>query len=586
MYRGLFCNTARASCSIFASGLMVYDALRGTPGTELEYIELNSERRSLSTDFDFYIFNYHPATSMAWLDTTSVRRLPGLKATIVLEVSPQDPFPFVSPVDFDAYLALDPTLTERLPRVYAFPRPLEDPPTRQPLSVSLADPIIGSFGFATIDKAFDKLVTAAASEFDRATVRLNIPFGEYAGSDQRTMTSDIVAACERANAGKLRLEITHTFLEQREVVAWCAANTLNCFFYERAIPGLAAVTDQAISSGRPLAISASDTFRHIHQFVPPYPLRSLRESIALSAPEVSAMKAAWSKSRFATKFSTVLLDHAASLGVGRRRGQVTLSEKRKGTASSIVGALRRLRLGDVLPPVAVCAWRRAAGLTALPNPVLQPYSSPLLKSFSRHGEDLLLDLLLGRRASGFYVDVGANDPSLNNNTKRFYDRGWRGLNIEPNTTAFRALVQARPGDINMNIGIAELASEVTSFTLSNDNSLTTLDREQSQRTAARRVLPLAEQPVEALPLRQVLHGAGVRTIDFMSVDAEGLDLPVLRSNDWTRFRPTILVVKINISRNAIVTFLNKQGYGLMMNNLYNGIFVDLRTQDPSVLALF
>src|SRR5262249_57082534 len=91
-----------------------------------------------------------------------------------------------------------------------------------------------------------------------------------------------------------------------DLIRWCARNNLNAFLYERAMPGLAAATDQALSSGRPIAVSANDTFRHLHDYVKPYPFRSLKESIRLSGPEVARMQADWSQAAFAPTFETVL----------------------------------------------------------------------------------------------------------------------------------------------------------------------------------------------------------------------------------------------------------------------------------------
>jgi hypothetical protein len=51
--------------------------------------------------------------------------------------------------------------------------------------------------------------------------------------------------------------------------------------------------------------------------------------------------------------------------------------------------------------------------------------------YAQHGEDRSLAGLLGRRRRGFYIDVGAWDPVQDSVTKHFYDRGWRGINVEP-----------------------------------------------------------------------------------------------------------------------------------------------------------
>ncbi len=50
---------------------------------------------------------------------------------------------------------------------------------------------------------------------------------------------------------------------------------------------------------------------------------------------------------------------------------------------------------------------------------------------------------------GFYIDVGAQDPTIDSVTRAFYERGWRGINIEPNEEFFRKLEQDRPHDTNL-----------------------------------------------------------------------------------------------------------------------------------------
>ena len=54
--------------------------------------------------------------------------------------------------------------------------------------------------------------------------------------------------------------------------------------------------------------------------------------------------------------------------------------------------------------------------------------SPLV-SYAQHGEDILLHRLFPEGHRGFYLDVGANHPTLHSVTKHFYDRGWRGVNL-------------------------------------------------------------------------------------------------------------------------------------------------------------
>src|SRR5437016_8733750 len=61
----------------------------------------------------------------------------------------------------------------------------------------------------------------------------------------------------------------------------------------------------------------------------------------------------------------------------------------------------------------------------------------------------MLARVFAGRTDGFYVDVGAGDPSYLSVTKWFYDLGWSGINIEPNRALFANLAAARPRDINL-----------------------------------------------------------------------------------------------------------------------------------------
>jgi hypothetical protein len=52
-------------------------------------------------------------------------------------------------------------------------------------------------------------------------------------------------------------------------------------------------------------------------------------------------------------------------------------------------------------------------------------------SYAQNREDILLWRALRDLADGFYIDVGAEDPTQNSVTRAFYERGWHGINVEP-----------------------------------------------------------------------------------------------------------------------------------------------------------
>jgi hypothetical protein len=72
--------------------------------------------------------------------------------------------------------------------------------------------------------------------------------------------------------------------------------------------------------------------------------------------------------------------------------------------------------------------------------------SPML-TYAQNFEDVMLARLFSKQADGFYVDVGGWHPEIHSVTKFFYDRGWRGVNVEPIRRNWEAFVAERPRDI-------------------------------------------------------------------------------------------------------------------------------------------
>ncbi len=323
--RGLFLNTPKEDSSIYESGVMIYDNLIRSDNYTLDYKEIDKNNRDIPTNYDFYAFNYH-FRDMGWMDTKKISDLPGLKLTFVLEVSPGNPFVLLPGDDFDAYCVLDPTIDVPDKRVYAFPRALEIP-LDMPSYDNPELPVIGTFGFLTRGKGYDKVVEAVSKEFDRAVVRINIPHGKVEPLWKRQIKMYFLKrSIEKVKSPGIEVRITEDYMTKQELINWCSQNTLNCFLYDRDLPGLAATTDQCISSGRPLSVSKNETFRHILAYIEPYPKRSLKESIAVSQVEVQKMQRDWTPENFIKRFATVLEDSGLFRGLNQKSVETSMVE--------------------------------------------------------------------------------------------------------------------------------------------------------------------------------------------------------------------------------------------------------------------
>ena len=190
-------------------------------------------------------------------------------------------------------------------------------------------------------------------------------------------------------------------------------------------------------------------------------------------------------------------------------------------------------------------------------------------SFSQWGEDILIDNLLGQK-QGFYVDVGAYDPTRFSNTNRFYLRGWRGINIEPDPIRISKFYNLRPKDVNLNVGVANKNGLLVFFKF-DPQTLSTFSRVAAKDYQKQGYTIIETFKVKVTKLGQILEKeCKSRQIDFFSIDTEGFDLEVLKSNNWKKFKPKVICIEGQ--GNNPEKLLTKLGYKKIYETRTNSIF--------------
>lgn len=165
-------------------------------------------------------------------------------------------------------------------------------------------------------------------------------------------------------------------------------------------------------------------------------------------------------------------------------------------------------------------------------------------SYAQNFEDVMLWRALKHIKSGFYVDVGANDPVFDSVTKAFYDRGWTGINIEPCGSVYDRLTELRPKDINLKQLVGSSESAATFFEFS-DTGRSTMDKHVAEIFRAQGH-EVKESSVAIKPLDQILDESVVQAIHFLKIDVEGAEKSVLEGALFTKHRPWILVIESTI----------------------------------------
>jgi FkbM family methyltransferase len=208
-----------------------------------------------------------------------------------------------------------------------------------------------------------------------------------------------------------------------------------------------------------------------------------------------------------------------------------------------------------------------------------------IKCYSQEGEDMILRRIFEGQEKGIYVDVGAHHPRRFSNTYYFYKQGWTGVNIEPNPDALMAFKSDRPRDINLQLGVSDTAS-VLKYYYFDEPALNTFDGSVVKSRLADtpyKVIKTEEVAVDRLDNILKKHLPIGVVVDFISIDVEGLDLAVLRSNDWHLFRPKcVLAEALNMTldeamKGDVVLFMVALGYALFARTYNTLIFLDNNT---------
>lgn len=201
-----------------------------------------------------------------------------------------------------------------------------------------------------------------------------------------------------------------------------------------------------------------------------------------------------------------------------------------------------------------------------------------VKCYAQEGEDMILRRIYEHRPSGFFVDVGAHHPRRFSNTFLFYKRGWRGINIDAAHGSMSLFRRLRPRDVNVEAAVANDSTEL-SFHVFQEPALNSFDADLSRARSANHSM-LDQRLIATTTLARLLaaHLPVGQKVDFMSVDVEGLELAVLRSNDWGACRPDYVLVEqmgrtvAALQREPLHQYMVTQGYELFAKTVNTSIY--------------
>jgi FkbM family methyltransferase len=207
-------------------------------------------------------------------------------------------------------------------------------------------------------------------------------------------------------------------------------------------------------------------------------------------------------------------------------------------------------------------------------------------SFSQCGEDLIAEYIFSeclRLPEISYLDIGAYHPTLLSNTYLFYQKGHRGVCIEPDPDLLDGIKSVRPEDTCLNVGVGTSQQSRADFYRMTNRTLNTFSKD-----AAERYQEYGNQKIEEVISMPLLTVDSIieRYFNFcphyISLDIEGLDFEILKTFDFSRFRPQVFCVetltytedKSERKLSEIIELVTSNNYFVYADTYINTIFVE------------
>ncbi len=198
-------------------------------------------------------------------------------------------------------------------------------------------------------------------------------------------------------------------------------------------------------------------------------------------------------------------------------------------------------------------------------------------SFSQTGLDLLLSNIFKDHKKGFYIDIGCNHPVYNNNTFIFYQKGWRGVNIDLDKSSIDLFNIYRKGDLNIHAALSSSNNSKKVFEFHAKSPLNTLVHKVAdyQKAQVKNTYEIKTQTLNQIINKNQLS----QKINFLTIDVEGHELEVLKGFDINKYQPDAIIVEYldlnlekleiqnlninNVLRSEIYEYLINQNYSLI-----------------------
>lgn len=211
-------------------------------------------------------------------------------------------------------------------------------------------------------------------------------------------------------------------------------------------------------------------------------------------------------------------------------------------------------------------------------------------SYAQHFEDVYLMRCFREHQGGFYIDVGAGHPVIDNVSFAFYLKGWHGITVEPNPALARLSRSVRPRDIGAETLVGSAPGQAKFFLVDDFHGLSTTIGENARAASENYGKQSEEMTLPVTTLAALCAQHQPKAIDFLKIDVEGAEKDVLEGADWKTYRPRVVVIEATMPASPEPNwggwepYLLSQGYRFVFFDGLNRYYI--ADEEPALAAHF
>lgn len=190
------------------------------------------------------------------------------------------------------------------------------------------------------------------------------------------------------------------------------------------------------------------------------------------------------------------------------------------------------------------------------------------KQYSQWGEDQFIDSFFNNKNNGIYLDIGCFHPYMYSNTCLLHKRGWSGVNVDINQTSIDLFNIIRPNDTNICAAVSKEKKDLKVYFDDPFSPINTVDKKFYENLEKSFFKNKKIFTIQSKTIQEIFDIGKIKgEIDFVNIDAEGLDFEILLQMNLSKYKVKLLSIEThNVDGSktenfeSIKNLLEKNGY--------------------------